>query len=40
MGWESGLERVIVRVAILAALLRFATKRRIFEARDGGARGA
>jgi hypothetical protein len=32
--------RVILKVAILAALLGLATKRCIFEARDSGARGA
>jgi hypothetical protein len=35
-----GVGRVILRMAILAALLRFATKRCGIEARDSGARGA
>jgi hypothetical protein len=37
---EWGVGRVILRVAILAALLRFATKQCSIEARDSGARGA
>ena len=35
-----GVGQVILKMAILAALLRFATKRRSIEARDSGARGA
>jgi hypothetical protein len=34
-----GVGQVILRMAILAALLRLATKRRGIEARDSGARG-
>jgi hypothetical protein len=39
LGW-AGLGQVILRMAILAALLRLATKRCGIEARDSGARGA
>jgi hypothetical protein len=34
---RDGVERVILRMAILAALLRRATKRCVFEARNSGA---
>ena len=39
LGWE-GVARVILGVAILAALLRLATKQCGIEARDSGARSA
>jgi hypothetical protein len=37
---QGGVRQVILGMAILAALLRLATKRCVFEARFSGARGA